>query len=41
MAMINQTLKFGPVEAIEFMLSVAAGKLTSQQVADWLRQRLS
>ncbi|WP_433692265.1 type II toxin-antitoxin system death-on-curing family toxin [Herbaspirillum seropedicae] len=36
----NQTLVFEQVEAINFMLSVAAGDLSENQVADWVRRHL-
>jgi death on curing protein len=34
------TLAFKEVEAINFMQAVAAGIMTEQQAAEWLRQRL-
>jgi death on curing protein len=34
-------LVFTEVEAIQFMLAVAAGELTELQTADWIRQRLA
>lgn len=33
-------MTFSDVDAINFMLAVAAGKMTEQQVADWIRLRL-
>lgn len=40
LALNNQTLVFDQVDAINFMLAVAAGDMPEQQVADWIRQRL-
>lgn len=34
------TLAFKEVDAINFMQAVAAGTMTEEQVAEWLRQRL-
>lgn len=41
LALNGQTLVFDQVEAINFMLTVAAGDMPEQQVADWIRQRLT
>ena len=40
--MINdQTLVFDQVEAINFMMAVAAGTMSEPQAAQWIRQRLN
>lgn len=36
----NQTLVFDQVEAINFMMAVAAGTMPEPQAAQWIRQRL-
>lgn len=41
LALNGQTLVFDQVDAINFMLAVAAGDIPEQQVADWIRQRLA
>ncbi len=41
LAINGETLAFSEVDAINFMLSVAAGELTEQQTAHWVRQRLN
>ena len=41
LALNSQTLAFNPVDAINFMLAVAAGDMTEQQVAEWIRHRLA
>lgn len=41
LALNNQMLVFDQVDAINFMLAVAAGDMPEQQVADWIRQRLA
>jgi len=38
LALNNATLVFDAVQAINFMMAVAAGNLSEQQAADWLRQ---
>jgi death-on-curing protein len=39
--MINdRTLVFDQVDAINFMMAVAAGTMPEQQAAQWIRQRL-
>lgn len=40
LAINGATLAFKEVDAINFMQAVAAGMMTEQQVAEWLRQRL-
>jgi len=40
LAINGQTLVFNQIDAINFMLAVAAGNMPEQQVADWIRQRL-
>ncbi len=40
LAINGEKIAFSQVDAINFMLAVAAGKMTEQQVADWIRQRL-
>jgi len=40
LALNGKTLVFDQVDAINFMLTVAAGDMPEQQVADWIRQRL-
>ena len=40
LAIKGATLAFKEVDAINFMQAVAAGMMTEQQVAEWLRQRL-
>lgn len=40
LALNGAQLKFSEIDAINFMLAVAAGKLTETQTADWIRQRL-
>lgn len=41
LAINGETLAFREVDAINFMLSVAAGESTEQQTAHWIRQHLS
>ena len=41
LALNGQTLAFDQIEAINFMLTVAAGDMLEQQVADWIRRRLT
>lgn len=41
LALNGQTLVFDQVDAINFMLAVAAGDMPEQQVAEWIRQRLA
>lgn len=36
----GETLAFSAVDAINFMLAVAAGNMAELQAADWIRQRL-
>lgn len=36
----NQTLVFDQVDAINFMMAVAAGTMSEPQAAQWIRQRL-
>lgn len=40
LAINGEEMAFSDVDAINFMLAVAAGKMTEQQVADWIRLRL-
>ena len=40
LAINGETLVFKEVDAINFMLAVAAGNMTESQAADWIRQRL-
>ncbi|MBB3118109.1 type II toxin-antitoxin system death-on-curing family toxin [Pseudoduganella violacea] len=40
LAINGEKIAFSEVDAINFMLAAAAGKMTEQQVADWIRQRL-
>lgn len=40
LALNGVQLIFNEIDAINFMLAVAAGQLTEPQVADWIRQRL-
>lgn len=40
LALNGVVFTFTEIEAINFMLAVAAGELTEQQVAHWIRQRL-
>jgi death-on-curing protein len=40
LAINNARLVFEVVDAINFMLAVAGGNMTTQQASDWLRQRL-
>lgn len=40
LAINSATLAFKEIDAINFMQAVAAGMMTEQQVAEWLRQRL-
>lgn len=40
LAINGETLTFRELDAIHFMLAVAAGNMTEQQAADWIRQRL-
>ncbi|MEX3614098.1 MAG: type II toxin-antitoxin system death-on-curing family toxin [Burkholderia gladioli] len=40
LAINGETLAFSEVDAINFMLAVAAGTMTELQAADWIRQRL-
>jgi death-on-curing protein len=40
LAINHKTLVFKETEAINFMLSVAAGGMTELQVAEWIRQHL-
>lgn len=40
LAINGETLVFSEIDAINFMLAVAAGNLTEPQAADWIRQRL-
>lgn len=40
LAINGQTLVFSQIDAINFMLAVAAGNMSEQQTADWIRQRL-
>ncbi len=37
----NQTLVFNQVDAINFMMAVAAGTMSEPQAAQWIRQRLN
>ena len=37
----NQTLVFNQVDAINFMMAVAAGTMPQPQAAQWIRQRLN
>ena len=37
----NQTLVFDQVDAINFMMAVAAGTMSEPQAAQWIRQRLN
>lgn len=41
LALNGHTLVFDQVDAINFMLAVAAGDMPEQHVADWIRQRLA
>ncbi len=41
LALNGQNLVFDQMDAINFMLKVAAGEMTEYQVADWIRQRLA
>lgn len=40
LAINDETLVFDKVDAINFMLAVAAGNMPQLQAADWIRQRL-
>ncbi len=40
LAINSETLAFSEIDAINFMLAVAAGGVTELQAADWIRQRL-
>ncbi len=40
LAINGATLAFNEIDAIHFMLDVAAAKVTEPQAADWIRQRL-
>jgi len=40
LAINGETLAFNEIDAINFMLDVAAGNMTELQTADWIRQRL-
>ena len=40
LALNGEKLVFKEIDAINFMLAVAAGNMTEPQVADWIRQRL-
>jgi death-on-curing protein len=40
LAINNEALAFSEIDAINFMLAVAAGNMTALQAADWIRQRL-
>lgn len=40
LAINGETIVFSEVDAINFMLAVAAGNMTKLQTADWIRQRL-
>jgi death-on-curing protein len=40
LAINSEKIAFREVESIDFMRAVAAGTMTEQQVADWIRQRL-
>lgn len=41
LAINGATLAFKEVDVINFMQAVAAGMMTEQQVAEWIRQRLT
>jgi death-on-curing protein len=41
LAINGETLVFNPVDAINFMIGVAAGEMAELQVAQWIRQRLA
>jgi hypothetical protein len=41
LAINGQKLVFDPLDAIHFMLAVAAGNMTQAQTAQWIRQRLA
>lgn len=40
LAINNEKLVFNDIDAIHFMLNVAAGNITEPHVADWIRQRI-
>ncbi len=40
LAINDKALAFNALDAINFMLAIAAGKMTELQVADWIRRRL-
>ena len=40
LAINGETLKFDQVDAINFMLAVAAGDMTEVEIAEWIRQHL-
>jgi death on curing protein len=40
LAINGETLAFSEVDAINFMLAIAAGNMTERQAADWIRRRL-
>ena len=41
LAINGETLVFTEIDAINFMLAVAAGSMTELQVANWIRQHLA
>lgn len=41
LAINGKKLEFKEVDAINFMLAVAAGNMTEQQASNWIRQRLA